>query len=220
VKPLRVALLFNSKKSLPHGDDSPVDYAAEYDTEETISGLEAALSGAGHQVTRLEGDADLLENVRCLRPDICFNICEGLRGESRESHVPAILEMLGVPYTAAGVLANALSLDKAMCKLVWRAAGLPTAPFMVMHTGDEAIASGLEFPLFLKPAREGSGMGINERSIARDERDLRQQARWLVRAYRQPALVESFLPGREFTVGVLGNERGIYRLPDSPRPRR
>jgi len=216
VKPLHVALLFNSKKSLSHGPESPVDYAAEYDSEDTISGLEQALSGAGHRVTRMEGDAELLEAIRRLRPDICFNICEGLRGESRESHVPAILEMLGAPYTASGVLANALSLDKAMCKLVWRACGLPTAPFMVMHTGDEPIAPGLSFPLFLKPAREGSGMGINDRSVAHDEGELREQACWLTRAYHQPALVEAFLPGREYTIGLIGNERGIHRVPNSP----
>ncbi|MGQ9555063.1 MAG: D-alanine--D-alanine ligase family protein [Anaerolineae bacterium] len=216
MRSLRIVLLFNSKKSVPHTQDSPVDYAAEYDTEETINGLEQALRSRGHQVMPLEGDISLLDNIRRLQPDICFNICEGLRGESRESHVPALLEMLGIPYTASGVLANALSLDKAMGKMVWQAAGLPTAPFQVLHRGDEPLAAGLEFPLFLKPVREGSGMGINERSIAHNEQELRQQARWLASTYRQPVLVESFLPGHEYTIGILGNERAIYRLPDSP----
>lgn len=213
---MRVGLLFNSKKSIPHGPDSPVDVLAEYDTEETINGLQSALRAGGHAVFPLEGDAKLLAELERLKPDICFNICEGLRGESRESHVPAILEMLGIPYTAAGVLANALSLDKGMCKMVWRAAGLPTAPFQVLHQVDAPLAENLSFPLFLKPAREGSGMGINERSVVRSEPELRDQAAWLLCTYHQPVLVEAYLPGREFTIGLVGNERTSCLVPSTP----
>lgn len=216
MRSLRVGLLFNSKSKVPHGPDSPVDVAAEYDTEETIAGLKRALEGAGHQVFPLEGDVTLLDSIRQVRPDICFNICEGLRGESRESQVPALLEMLAIPYTAAGILANALSLDKAMAKMIWQACGLPTPPFMLLRRGDEPLAQGLHFPLFLKPAREGSGMGISERSVAHNAAELREQAAWLIRTYKQPALVEPFLPGREFTVGLIGNERSLHPLPDSP----
>ncbi|MHB0875703.1 MAG: D-alanine--D-alanine ligase family protein [Anaerolineae bacterium] len=213
---MRVALLFNSKKSVPHGPDSPTDVLAEYDSEETINGLQSALRAGGHEVFPLEGDNGLLSALERLQPDICFNICEGLRGESRESHVPAILEMLGIPYTAAGVLANALSLDKGMCKMVWEAAGLPTAPFQVLRRVDEPLADDLAFPLFLKPAREGSGMGINAKSIVRDEQELRDQVAWLICTYHQPVLVEAFLPGREFTIGLIGNERTACLVPAQP----
>jgi D-alanine-D-alanine ligase len=113
--------------------------------------------------------------------------------------------MLGIPYTGSKILANALSLDKAAAKRVWRGYGLPTAPFQVFRRGDERLERGLDFPLFVKPVREGSGMGINGQSVVYDEAGLRDQVRWVVHSYAQPALVETFLPGREFTVGVLGN---------------
>ncbi len=202
---LRVALLFNLKHNVPLPPDAPPDALAEYDTEETVEALKKALEAGGHEVIPLEGDVTLLDTIRQVKPDICFNICEGHRGDARESQVPALLEMLGIPYTGSKILAHALSLDKAMAKRVWRDCGLPTAPFQVFVRGDEPLDPSLRFPLFAKPSREGSGMGINERSILHDEKELREQVRWLIKTYRQPALVEEFLPGREFTVGLIGN---------------
>ncbi len=213
---MRVALLYNLKANVARDADAPHDALAEYDTEETAQGLVGALREAGHTVIPLEADGTLPDRVRETAPDLCFNIAEGLRGESRESHVPALLEMLGIPYTASGILANALSLDKAMCKLVWRAHGLPTTPFQVFRRGDEVVQEDLVYPLFVKPAREGSGMGINRGSVAHDEGELRERANWIVCTYRQPALAEPFLPGREFTVGLIGNERTVCSLPRSP----
>lgn len=213
---MRIALLYNLKANVECPPDAPVDALAEYDTEETVRGLERALAAGGHTVIPLEADCTLLDTIRQGSPDLCFNIAEGLRGESRESHVPALLEMLGVPYTASGVLANALSLDKAMCKLVWRAHGLPTAPFQLFRTGEEPLDEGLSFPLFVKPAREGTGMGVAQESVVRNERELRERANWIVCTYQQPALAEAFLPGREFTVGLIGNERRVCALPHSP----
>ncbi|MCS7287156.1 MAG: hypothetical protein RMK30_09000 [Anaerolineae bacterium] len=202
---LRVALLFNLKQNVPLPPDAPPDALAEYDTEETVEALIEALQAGGHEVIPLEGDVTLLDTIRQARPDICFNICEGHRGDARESQVPALLEMLGIPYTGSKILAHALSLDKAMAKRVWRDCGLPTAPFQVFVRGDEPLDSSLRFPLFAKPSREGSGMGISKRSILHDEKELREQVQWLIKTYRQPALVEEYLPGREFTVGLLGN---------------
>jgi len=113
--------------------------------------------------------------------------------------------MLGIPYTGSKVTTHALSLDKAMTKRIWRDAGLPTGSFQPFRHADEALDSRLTFPLFVKPVQEGSGMGINARSVVHDEVGLRQQVRWVVQNYRQPAIVESYLPGREFTVGMIGN---------------
>ena len=131
-------------------------------------------------------------------------------GDSRESQVPAILEMLRIPYTASRVLANAVGLDKTMTKRVWRDHKIPTAPFQEFHTGFEALDPGLDFPLFVKPAREGTGMGMDERSIVTSEAELRERVEWVVANYHQPALVEAFLPGREFTVGVLGRSDAAH----------
>jgi len=202
---LRVAVVSNRKYQVRVEADAPPDALAEYDSEVTVEGIQAALRTAGHEAFFLEADEAFLDVVRAARPDICFNIAEGLRGDSRESHIPAILEMLGIPYTGARVLANALALDKAAAKMVWRESGLPTAPFQLFHHAGAPLASDMAFPLFVKPVHEGSGMGINANSIVHDEAELRAQVAWVISTYRQPALVETFLPGREFTVGLLGN---------------
>jgi D-alanine-D-alanine ligase len=184
-----------------------VDAAAELDSEETAQALQSALEARGHQVTPLEGDLNLYPTLQRLRGDIdiAFNICEGHRGDSRESQVPAILELLGIPYTASRILGNAISLDKAMTKRVWMSYGLPTAAFQLFERGDEPLHTALHFPLFAKPVREGTGMGIDVHSIIENETELRQRVTALIAAYKQPALVETYLPGREFTLGLLGN---------------
>jgi D-alanine-D-alanine ligase len=201
----RVALIYNLKYHVRVGPDAPPDALAEYDSIETVQALENALLAGGHQVIALEADETLVDTVRQAMPDICFNIAEGLRGDARESQVPALLEMLGIPYTGSRVLSHALSLDKAATKRVWRDVGLPTAPFQVFHRGDEPLDTQLAFPLFVKPVHEGTGMGINGHSIVHDEAALRWQVHWVIQTYRQPALVEGYLPGREFTVGLIGN---------------
>ena len=201
----RVALLYNLKHNAIPEPGAPLDALAEYDSIETAQALEDALRAGGHQVIPLEGDKTLVDTIRQADPDIAFNICEGHRGDARESQVPALLEMLGIPYTGSQVLAQAISLDKAIAKRVWRDCGLPTAPFQVFHRVDEPLDGRLAFPLFVKPVREGSGMGVNSHSVVHDEDELREQVSWVIRTYRQSALVEAYLPGREFTVGLIGN---------------
>lgn len=204
---MRIAVVANCKHSVQArvGADAPPDALAEYDADETVNGIQAALRDAGHEPFLLEADETLLDTLRATRPELCFNIAEGLHGDSRESHVPALLELLRIPYTGGKVLTHALSLDKAMTKRVWRDHGLPTAPFQEFIYGEEPLEPTLTFPLFVKPAREGSGMGINAHSLVHDEAALRAQVRWVLTTYRQPALVEGYLPGREFTVGLIGN---------------
>ena len=202
---LRVGLIYNLKYNVEAGAGAPADALAEYDSVETIQALNGALRAGGHEVIPLEADETLVDTVRQVAPDICFNISEGLRGESRESQVPAMLEMLDIPYTGSKVLAHAISLDKAATKRIWRDFGLPTAPFQVLYRGDETLDRQLSYPLFVKPVHEGTGMGINDHSVVYDEAGLRKQARWVIQTYYQPALVEGYLPGREFTVGLIGN---------------
>lgn len=204
-KPLHVALLANLKANTSTRPGAPADALAEYDAPETVQAITEALTTQGHRVTCLEANQTLVDTLRQAQPDICFNIAEGLHGDARESHVPAILEMLQIPYTGSQVLTHALSLDKAMTKSIWQAAGLATSPFQVFRTGREPLAGSLAYPLFVKPIREGSGMGIDIHSLVEHEPALRQQVDWVIRTYRQPALVEGYLPGREFTVGLIGN---------------
>jgi D-alanine-D-alanine ligase len=109
-----------------------------------------------------------------------------------------------IPYTGSRVLTNAISLDKTLTKRIWRDRRLPVAPFQEFIAGDESLRPDLNFPLFVKPAREGTGMGVDLKAIVRNEIELRERVKWVIDNYNQPALVETFLPGREFTVGIMG----------------
>jgi D-alanine--D-alanine ligase len=201
-----VALTYNLARPSADGSEPP-DRQAEYDSEETVDAIGQALESLGHRVLLIEADADAYERFRQARPAIVFNISEGLRGESRESHIPAMLEMLEIPYTGSGVLALGLSLEKAMAKRVWAYHGIATPAFRVIPPGAPAAADGLRFPLFVKPLAEGSSMGISPRSRVENAEQLDEQVRFIQEVYRQPALVEEYAGGREFTVGLVGNGR-------------
>lgn len=203
--PWKVALIANVKergKALPA--DVPPDAGADFDYIETIDLIRAAIETGGHTTTFLQANADLPYALKEDRPDICFNIAEGLGGDAREAQVPALLEMLKIPYTGSRIMANAISLDKTLTKRIWRDRRLPVAPFQEFIVGDEPLRSELRFPLFVKPAREGTGMGVDTKAIVHDEADLRERVNYIIQVYKQPALVETFLSGREFTVGMIG----------------
>lgn len=213
---MHVALLANLKKNAPARPDMAPDRWDDLDSEETVEAVAAALRAGGHKTTFLEGDLSLVDKLPRLQPDICFNICEGHFGDSREAHVPAILEMLGLPYTGSRVLTLALSLDKPMTKRVLAYHQLPTPPFQVFERVNEPLDPELAFPVFVKPSREGTGMGVSPESIVRNEEELRQQLRSQFSRYDQPLLVERFIEGREITVGVVGNLASpvAWRLPE------
>ncbi|HEU4566289.1 MAG TPA: hypothetical protein VFS05_16620 [Gemmatimonadaceae bacterium] len=210
----------------------PDDEYAEWDSEETIAAVERAL-GARGEVIRLEADADFPERLRAARPDIVFNIAEGLHGPNREAHVPAICEFFGIPYSGSDPFTLSLCLDKARAKEVLTHHGVPNARFVVVRDEEEleALLGGARgegrgtsppslvprpsplAPLFAKPLHEGSSKGITERNLCRDGDELAAQVAFLLERYRQPVLVEEFLPGAEFTCAVLGNGRGARVLP-------
>jgi len=205
VKRLHVAVLANLKKNAPILPGTPEDYWADLDSEHTVEAIADALQGQGHRVIFLEGDVGLYDRLREVQPDICFNICEGHFGDSREAHVPAVLEMLRIPYTGSKVLTLALALDKPMTKRVLTFHGLPTPPFQVFERPNEPLDETLRFPLFVKPSRQGTGMGISAESIVHDESQLRSRIRQLLVSYEEPVLVERFISGRDITVGMVGN---------------
>jgi D-alanine-D-alanine ligase len=178
---------------------------AEFDAEETIQAVCDALTGLGHTPIRIGGIKSLAKALvagACW--DAVFNICEGLKGVSREAQVPALLEAFDVPYMFSDPLTLALALDKGLAKRVVRDAGVPTADFAVIESEADIAKVTLPFPLFLKPVAEGSGKGVNARSKVDTREDLQNVARDLLAKFRQPVLVEEFLPGREFTVGIIG----------------
>lgn len=202
---MRVALLANLKKNAPHWPGISPDYWDDLDSEVTIEAIMAALRANGHEVTFLEGNLELPQKLIKLKPDICFNICEGHIGDSRESHVPSLLEMLRLPYTGSQVLTLALTLDKPMTKRILTYHDLPTPAFQVFERVNEPLDPQMRFPIFVKPSREGTGMGVSSESIVQDETQLRVQLRRLFDKYDQPVLAEQFIDGREITVGVVGN---------------
>ncbi len=188
-------------RALGYGEEE----TAEFDAEETIAAICEALAGLGHDPERIGGIRPLAETLaRGARWDAVFNICEGLKGVSREAQVPALLEAYDIPYVFSDPLTLALCLDKAMTKRVLRDAGVPTAAFALIENQADIAKVDLPFPLFLKPVSEGSGKGVNARSRVDDAAALASVARDLLAQFRQPVLVEEFLPGREFTVGITG----------------
>jgi len=201
----KIAVLANIKdEAKPKPEGVPPDAFADFDHIETIDAIRAALETDGHQTVFIQADTDLPYALKDVKPDICFNIAEGLGGDAREAQVPALLEMLRIPYTGSRVLTNGISLDKTLTKRIWRDRRLPVAPFQEFSAENESLRPELKFPLFVKPAREGTGMGVDTKAIVKNEKEMRERIAYIVNTYQQPALVETFLPGREFTVGIMG----------------
>jgi D-alanine-D-alanine ligase len=212
----RVALLANLKVNAPHFDGMPEDQWDDLDSEKTVSALIEAIRSGGHVCEFLEGDINLYDAIQKFNPDLCFNICEGHFGDAREAQIPAILEMLRIPYTGSKVLTLALALDKPMTKRVLAYHELPTPPFQVFERVDEPISEDMTFPMFVKPSREGTGMGVSAKSIVNNEQELQEQVAYIHSRYKQTALVEKYIEGREVTIGFVGNLKGpvARRLPE------
>ncbi|MDH4225448.1 MAG: D-alanine--D-alanine ligase [Deltaproteobacteria bacterium] len=178
---------------------------AEFDRPETIQALEDSLRAMGHQVDRVGNLESLMGRLLAGdRWDLVFNIAEGLYGLGREAQVPALLDGWRIPYVFSDPLVLSLTLHKAMAKRVVRDAGLATAPFFLVETPEDIRRVDLPYPLFAKPVAEGTGKGVTPASKAADPGQLDSVCRDLLGRFRQPVLVETFLPGREFTVGLVG----------------
>ena len=178
---------------------------AEFDREETIDALAQAIAAHGHQVDRIGSAQSLLRRLAAGdRWALVFNIAEGLNGIGREAQVPAILDVYGIPYTFADPLVASVALHKGWTKLIVRDAGIATPDFAVVADAEEAWRITLPLPAIVKPVAEGTGKGINPGSVVRTRERLAPLCAEIIARYGQPALVECFLPGREFTVGLLG----------------
>ncbi|MEE9614326.1 MAG: D-alanine--D-alanine ligase [Thermodesulfobacteriota bacterium] len=221
---MRLALTCNIKKGdEAAGGSSPLppiqdDHYAEWDDRETIEAIRSALGERHEEVTLVEADEDAYPRLRELRPELVFNMAEGLTGESRESHIPSVLEMLGIPYTGSAPLTLSLCLNKARAKQVLGCSGVPTPRFTVLSgTGNDTEGGvegvGLVFPLMVKPLYEGSSKGIRNDSLVRSGKELGRKVASTLEEYCQPVLVEEYLDGREFTVALMGNGRELRALP-------
>jgi len=198
-KTLRVGLTFNMKREA--GDDE-----AEFDSPKTISAISGAIEAYGHIVVPLEADADLPMSLTGASPDVVFNVAEGRRGRGREAQVPALCEMLGIPYTGSDPTTLSICLDKSLAKQILRSAGIDTPNWQILSTGREKLRP-FRYPVIIKPNAEGTSKGITSASVVNDEAGVRAAARLLIERYGQPALVEEYIVGREITVGLLGERR-------------
>jgi len=205
---MRIGLTYDLKREYLEMGFSEEE-TAEFDSDETIYYLKEALGSLGYEVVRIGNIYELTKHLNNgERWDLVFNICEGLYGRSREAQVPALLEAYNIPYTFSDPLTLSLSLDKAMAKRIVRDAGVPTPEFFsitsVKDLEEKNLGRDINFPLFVKPALEGTGKGISTDSIVWDKDELKKQCMKLLIKYRQPVLVERYLPGKEFTAGIVG----------------
>ncbi|NWG02459.1 MAG: ATP-grasp domain-containing protein [Syntrophaceae bacterium] len=203
---MRIGITYNLKKEFTQRENQPIDFLEEFDVEETIDAIREALESEGHNVIKLGGDPGLIDRLKQASVDMVFNIAEGLEGRNREAHIPALLEFLNIPYTGSDPLTLSLTLDKAMAKRVVMSQGIPTPPFKKVERIEDLDGLNLHYPLFVKLCYEGSSKGVRLDSKILDRPSLIKKTRWLLDQYGPPLLVEEFISGPEFTVGILGNE--------------
>ena len=185
----------------------------EFDSIAHVEAMSGALERLGHRVELIGNGRALAERlVLGVKWDLVFSTAEGLSGRSREAQVPALLELYDQPYVFSDATTMAITLDKSIAKRLIREAGIPTAAFMVAETGEENLRSWTYYPSFLKPVAEGTSKGCNLDSKVYMLESLLNVTEALLRRFRQPVLIEKFLPGREFTVGIIG-KRGTNHIP-------
>ncbi|MBN2213104.1 MAG: hypothetical protein JW723_02580 [Bacteroidales bacterium] len=202
---MKIGLTYDLRSDYLKEGYSPEE-TAEFDKEETIDGIENALMENGYETRRI-GNARRLMNalLKGEKWDLVFNICEGMYGDSRESLVPALLDAYKIPYVFSGAVTLGVSLNKSYSKRIVRDAGILTPEFFVVGDLADTGKIRLSYPLFAKPVAEGTGKGIHEKSVINSRQELIAVCAGLLQKYNQPVLVEEFLPGREFTIGIVGN---------------
>jgi D-alanine-D-alanine ligase len=213
---MRVGLTYNLKRGEKEDGQEPPsstanDFQAEWDEPSTIEAVKAALE-ENHEVIPVDAGNGAYDVLREENPDIVFNIAEGTFGPCREGHIPSLLEYLNIPYTASDPLTLNICLDKARTKEILAFHNLPTSRFRVVAEKDFSFNT-LHYPMMVKPLYEGSSIGIRDNSLVRTRQEMRDRVSWLLDTYREPALLEEFLPGREFTVAILGNGKDARVLP-------
>lgn len=204
-KALTVGLTYDLKTDYVFKDTDPPDANAEFDHPSTIDVISDAISSLGYRVKRIGNINNLIEQADNLDADIVFNISEGLAGRNRESQVPIILEMKGIPFVGSDGLTLSLTLDKLMTKKILIAEKIPTPKFFEAKSADEFNMDHLKFPLIVKPRFEGSSKGLSEKSRVENNDELKERIDFIVKTYKQPALIEEFISGSEYTVAIVGN---------------
>jgi D-alanine-D-alanine ligase len=219
---MHIGIAFDLRPDQPTRPDLSDDWAEEFDSPATVEAIAAALRANGHTVTELGDGRPLIEKLLSKPPDLVFNIAEGLGvGRSREARVPAVCEMLGVPYTGSDPLTLAATLDKDVARRLVASAGVDVPDGAVLSPDAPVCSDRLRFPVIVKPAWEGSSKGIHDKSVATTPAEVMAAVAEQFRQYRQPILVEEYIAGDELTVGIVGNDPprvlGVMRVvPNRP----
>jgi len=204
---MNIVLVFNIRHVKPSIEDSQAIEEAEFDEPSTIKGISKALKKLGHRVFLVEANEKAYLKFKKLKPeiDLVFNVAEGIYGEDREAQIPAMLEMLQIPYVGSKPITQSICLNKAVTKEILLYHNISTANFQLFKSSKEKLKKDLKFPLIVKPNHEGSSKGIFQNSFVKNENELRTKVKEVIKKLKQAALAEEFLIGREFTVGLLGN---------------
>lgn len=212
---MHIAIVYNARPENLDRHNPQFEQTIEGDEWKTIAAIGDAFISLNHTVSYLPIDATIYHRLEAVKENInlIFNFAEGIRGADREAQIPMLAEILGIPYTGPGPLASALILNKARAKEIWLAHGLSTASYQVIDSPTFSLSKHLHFPLIVKPNNEGSGIGIKHNSIVHTQSELKIAVNNILSLYRQSALVEIYLPGREFTVGLIGNGDDLLTLP-------
>ncbi len=201
---MKIGFTYDLRSKHQPDENSPADYYGEYESDETVAGITDALTSLGHEVTQIGNIKSLVEFLaEGKRVELVFNMAEGRYGRARESQVPNLLDAYQIPYTFSDPLTLAICLDKGRTKETLKLAKIPTPDYQVLEP-ETAIETAIPFPLFLKPLYEGTSKGIDENALVHTKDELVARTKWLWSEYNQPVLLEKYLSGREFTVGILG----------------
>jgi D-alanine-D-alanine ligase len=203
---MHVGLLFTPVDATGKRDASLDPHGSEQ-MNLTVQAIEEALVNNGHTVTLIPASLHLLDDIRAVDGlDVIFNACTGITSKMEQANVVGMLELLQIPFVGSGLSTHILGLHKHISKRLFRSVGVPTANFQVFYSGEEPVDPSLRYPLIIKPEHEGSSLGITEESVVLDEKQLRHMIQKIFQLFNQPALAEEFITGREFTIGVLGND--------------
>ncbi|MCS7093369.1 MAG: ATP-grasp domain-containing protein [Patescibacteria group bacterium] len=215
MKKLKIVLLYNNRHSYPDPNDYRNQLEADFDDPETTEWQIRYLKRSGFEVIPIEANENAYLRLYRLRKkiDLVFNVSEGIYGLDREAQLPAMLEMLQIPYLGSRPLTQAIILDKAKTKEVLSFHGIPNLPFQVLRRSDEIIDTRLKFPLIVKPVAQGSSAGVTNESVVFSVEQLRHQAKKIIETFfQQPVIIEPFLSGREFSVPMMGNPPRILPI--------
>jgi D-alanine-D-alanine ligase len=213
---MQITIVYNARPENIDRSDPRLEKFIEGDEWKTIEAIGKAIMANGYEVSYIKVDDDLYQNLSETKDktDLIFNLAEGVAHlKDREAQLPMLAEILRIPHTGPSPLESALILDKYRAKQIWRAEGVMTAESQLFNSPMTLLQQGMKFPLLVKPNSDGSGVGIHETSVVNNETELRAVVQKILSEYKQGALVETYLPGREFTVAIVGNGGDLTVLP-------